>query len=375
VRGKSNTKDNSCKNKNGTDENIVDSEIVKSVDVDDEKAANSTSSGQKAVNDTSAIKKILRGIFGGKKIASDAESSTIDRKAMKDADIALNSEAIADDDATFGSQTIVGDDTACSSEQDTTLDKRAKVIKIAKITFTSLLAIFCVVVVIFSIFSVFAKSKDKTFFGSYIYIVLTDSMEKTDFASGDLIFVKKIDPNKLRSGKEKLEVGDIISFESQNPDSMGETVTHKIREITTDEEGFPGFITYGTTLDKNDGEVVTYPFVKGRYVGKLAGAGDFLIFMQSTTGYFVCVFLPFFLLLAWEAFTIIKAIRRRRLMIESEKEEANQLLIRKAEEDKALLEMQNEELAAERKKLAEEKRLLEQQLAALAKAKENDKKK
>ena len=55
---------------------------------------------------------------------------------------------------------------------------------------------------------------DTGLFGFRMYIVLSDSMKKTDFDAGDLIFVKEVDP-------ESLEKDDIITFISQDKDSFG----------------------------------------------------------------------------------------------------------------------------------------------------------
>ena len=49
-----------------------------------------------------------------------------------------------------------------------------------------------------------------------------------------------------------LQAGDIITFQSTNPASYGESITHKIRALTTDASGNPGFITYGTTTGVDD---------------------------------------------------------------------------------------------------------------------------
>ena len=50
-----------------------------------------------------------------------------------------------------------------------------------------------------------------------------------------------------------LQPGDIIAFTSQDSANFGETVTHKIRSLTTDADGQPAFITYGTTTDTDGG--------------------------------------------------------------------------------------------------------------------------
>lgn len=69
-------------------------------------------------------------------------------------------------------------------------------------------------------------------------------MSATDFDAGDLVLVKEVDPATLQAG-------DIIAYQSTNTENYGEVVTHKIRELTTDANGNPGFITYGTTTNQN----------------------------------------------------------------------------------------------------------------------------
>ena len=112
---------------------------------------------------------------------------------------------------------------------------------------------------IFTIISVTTFNRnDRHLFGYRAYVVTSDSMSKTDFDAGDLILVKEVDPATLKEG-------DIITYMSQNPESFGETITHKVRSLTTDANGNPGFITYGTTTDTDDATIVTYPYVLGRY--------------------------------------------------------------------------------------------------------------
>ena len=53
---------------------------------------------------------------------------------------------------------------------------------------------------------------DRDLFGYRCYIVVSDSMSKTDFNAGDLILVKEVDPTTL-------QVGDIISYQSQNAEN------------------------------------------------------------------------------------------------------------------------------------------------------------
>ena len=157
--------------------------------------------------------------------------------------------------------------------------------------FTWFVVALAVCMMIFTVVSVNSFDRnDRSIFGYKMFIVLSDSMSKTDFDAGDLVLIKEVDPATL-------QVGDIIAYQSTNTENYGEVVTHKIRDLTTDAQGNPGFITYGTTTDTNDENIVTYSFVLGKYQTKLPGVGKFFQFLKTTPGYIVCIFLPFLLLI------------------------------------------------------------------------------
>ena len=143
----------------------------------------------------------------------------------------------------------------------------------------------------------------RSVFGYSAFIVLSDSMKATDFDAGDLVIIKQTDPSTLKEG-------DIISFQSPDESNYGEIVTHKIREVTTDDEGHPGFITYGTTTDSNDQGIVTYNLVIGKYQGHIPKVGTFFNFLKSVPGYFICIFTPFFILILVQARNSIKLFRK-----------------------------------------------------------------
>ncbi|MBR5499909.1 MAG: signal peptidase I [Clostridia bacterium] len=214
------------------------------------------------------------------------------------------------------------------------MKKALNVIKKILVWFVVAVAIL---MMIFTIISVRTFNRnDRNLFGYRIYIVNTDSMSATDFDAGDLIFVKETDPSKLKEG-------DIISFVSQNTESFGETITHKIRKKTTDAEGHKGFVTYGTTTNTDDTTIVTYPYVLGKYQARIPALGHFFNFLKTTPGYFTCIFLPFMLIIIYEAirfFTLFRrykaeqlaAVQAEREQIEAERAENARML----EELKAL---------------------------------------
>ena len=157
---------------------------------------------------------------------------------------------------------------------------------------------------IFTVISVNTFNRnDRSILGYKAYIVNTDSMSKTDFKAGDLILVKETDPSTLKAG-------DIITYMSQNSESFGETITHKIRKVTTDSRGNPGFITYSTTTDQDDDTIVTYMYVLGKYEKTIPDIGTFFNFMKTPQGYILCIFVPFMLLIIYQAVNFVMVFRR-----------------------------------------------------------------
>lgn len=179
-----------------------------------------------------------------------------------------------------------------------------KAMKILKNIFVWLFVALAMCMMVFTIVSVstFDRS-DRDLFGYKAFIVLSDSMSKTNFSAGDLVLVKEVDPSTLKEG-------DIIAYTSQNTANYGETVTHKIRRFTTAANGEPGFVTYGTTTDTDDETVVTYPYVLGKYSSHIPKVGSFFMFLKTTPGYIVFILVPFLLLIVLEGIRYIRLFKK-----------------------------------------------------------------
>ena len=220
-----------------------------------------------------------------------------------------------------------------------------KVLKIIRSIFVWLMVALAVFMMIFTIVSVSTFDRaDRNLFGYKAFIVLSDSMSKTDFSSGDLVLVKEVDPSTLKEG-------DIIAYTSQNTSNYGETVTHKIRKLTTDANGEPGFVTYGTTTDMDDETVVTYPYVLGKYSSHIPQVGTFFQFLKSTPGYIVCILIPFLLLILLEGIRCIRLFRKYK------------------EEQQAELQAERDKIEADR---AETQRMMQELLQLKAQMAQND---
>lgn len=220
-----------------------------------------------------------------------------------------------------------------------------KALNIIKTTFVWLLVLLAVTMMIFTVISCTTFNRnDRSLLGYKMYIVNSDSMAATDFKAGALILVKEVDPSTLKEG-------DIITFMSQDTDSFGETITHKIRQVTTDAEGNPGFITYGTTTGTDDETIVTYPYVLGQYQSQIPGLGTFFNFLKTTPGYFVCIFTPFMLIILYEGIKFFNLFRRyKKEQMEAMQAEREQIEAEKLENAKML-----EELKALKAQLEEQR--------------------
>ena len=205
-----------------------------------------------------------------------------------------------------------------------------KALRIIKNIFTGLMVTLAIVMMLFTMVSIIFTSTDKSILGYKAYIVLSDSMSKTDFDAGDLIIVKEVDSSTLQEG-------DIIAYISQNSESYGEVITHKIRSLTNNNNNEPGFITYGTTTDSNDSTIVTYPYVLGKYSFHIPKLGTFFNYLKTTPGYITCILIPFLTLIIIEIINSIHLFNKYKLEQRKEIEKEKQDIEKQKQETMAML--------------------------------------
>lgn len=242
--------------------------------------------------------------------------------------------------------------------------KAKKVVQIVKNVTVWIVGIFAVLMMAFTIISstTFDRS-NRQIFGYQVLTVLSDSMKATDFEAGDLIFIKEVDPKTLQEG-------DIITYQSLNTENFGEVVTHKIRVITTDAEGQPGFITYGTTTGVDDEKVVVYSQVLGKYQGKIPKLGYFFSFLKTTPGYIVCILLPFLVLIIIQGMNGVIIFKRYKAEQMAAINDEHMRQKQELEEERQRLELQQ----AESKRMLEELAKLKEQLSIEQASKQNSNK-
>ena len=175
-------------------------------------------------------------------------------------------------------------------------------------------------------------------FGNNIpMIVLTESMED-EIMAGDFIVVKTCEAKDVKEG-------DVISFIDPAMDGTKIT-THRVTKVTVNDDGS---IEWETKGDNNIiGDTLKVP--EGNLVGRWEGfripfLGRLAIFMQTTPGLIICVFVPILLVIGYD-------VLRRRKNEQSNKQDTDALLaelqaLRAEKEAKAKAEENIEEVKAE----------------------------
>ena len=145
-------------------------------------------------------------------------------------------------------------------------------------------------------------------FGGYIPLIVTTKSMQQVIPAGSLIICREADP-------QSIEAGNIISF--FDPESRSSSVvTHEVARLeyatdpVTGEVYTVSYRTKGTNNDIEDRLSVPTENLVGVYADVcIPGLGSVLLFMQSTTGMLLCLFIPIAAILGYEFMRRKKAER------------------------------------------------------------------
>ncbi len=168
-----------------------------------------------------------------------------------------------------------------------------------KIFFIGLILIICFIILCMT------QGKHPKFFGYQIFRVLTSSMQPA-IDESTCIITKEVP-------QEELEVGDIITFISEDPDIYGFYNTHRIYEII-EEDGKIQYVTKGDANPIPDENLVSYSNIAGEMVCEMPGGriiGQIFIALSDSKVYFLVVMLPLVLVLLSYFWQIIGFITHR----------------------------------------------------------------
>lgn len=170
-----------------------------------------------------------------------------------------------------------------------------KAIRGAGIAVCGLLVLVLVVNVTIIVKSYIYPDRVPDFLGYKPFIVLSGSMEPA-IQAGDLIITKVIEA-------EKVAEGDIIAFQAEK----NTIVTHRVTDVRT-EEGL-SFLTKGDANTGADAKAVGVGELEGIYLCRLAGVGNFAMFLQTPLGMLLFVITPLCLFILYD---VVSRNRRSR---------------------------------------------------------------
>ncbi len=139
-------------------------------------------------------------------------------------------------------------------------------------------------------------------FGIKIFCIISGSMEP-NISINDLVIIKEVPQNEINSK-------DIISFTVN-----GETITHRIENISTDESGDLVYTTKGDANNIEDADTIKFEDIEGKYIGKIPKIGKIILVLKSKTTLGI-VLLVLILLYIFEQKSNEKKIKRSNERIE-----------------------------------------------------------
>ena len=214
-------------------------------------------------------------------------------------------------------------------EESGKLEKLSRGFNVFLSVFTALMVGFIAYIMVCS-----AKGKPVNVFGRSLLTVVTGSMEPS-LHTGDYIYVKKVPADEL-------EVGDVITFRSEEGDVSGKLVTHRIIEITPEGD----FVTKGDANTIADSKRIRQDQIIGKYTGKAKFFKWINSFADRRKLLLILVIIPMTLIALYEVRTISKLGETVREKQEADSENMEKLMREAIDKEKERL--AREEASAEK---------------------------
>lgn len=182
-----------------------------------------------------------------------------------------------------------------------------------------LLILILVIAIVITVMTFTSKNSDTgigNVFGYTPFSIQSDSMSPT-FKSGDLIIAKEV------KNVNDLKPGDVITYSTVLTDENGRSIrgfnTHRIIDIEYNKDNtIYAFVTKGDGINTEDNTLVLPDEVIAKQVNSgmdengnykeglmIANFGMALNFLQSRTGFMICIIIPLALFFIWQIYKLI----------------------------------------------------------------------
>lgn len=194
------------------------------------------------------------------------------------------------------------------------MNQKAK--KITKIVVNVLLWIFLILSLLMTILAFSAQASNAGYpkLGkTCLLTVLSESMDGPDgFKKGDLIVCRALDENE----KKNLQVGDVVTFYADLQGVGTKALnTHRIIERNVDASGNVTYVTQGDNREVSfvPDSPIGVNEIEAVWTGKrIRGLGSVIQFLQSSTGFLICIVLPLAAFFIYELVIMIQTINKMR---------------------------------------------------------------
>lgn len=164
-----------------------------------------------------------------------------------------------------------------------------------------------------------------------LYTIISPSMTP-NINVWDVIVAKKV--NK----PSDIKVGDVITFISTSSISRGMTITHRVIEVTSDENG----VAYKTKGDNNlspDSAPAKYDNVIGKVILRIPQLGKVQDFLASKGGWLIAIVIPALFIIVSDILKIFKlaGVKNKIEKINETEKQSKKEKIRKEEQRKEIL--------------------------------------
>lgn len=185
-------------------------------------------------------------------------------------------------------------------EEDRNIKKKKMfklIIKIFNIFFLTIVSIFLICLLFYVISGKIAEKKGTNPLFSF-YTIISSSMEPS-LNVYDVVLVKKINTNKLRTG-------DIITFYSTNSYFGDTPITHRI--VKKDDTEKNSFIVKGDNNQSEDKDKVKSNNIIGKVILVIPSLGKLQFFLASKKGFVFAIIIPALIIITYDIYKIINVI-------------------------------------------------------------------
>lgn len=132
-----------------------------------------------------------------------------------------------------------------------------------------------------------------------LYTIVSPSMTPNIKVYDVVVDVKVKNP-------EDIEIGDVITFNSNNPNLVGKTITHRVIAITKDKDGNYLYQTKGDANLIEDDNPVPYNLIVGKVAMRIPQLGRVQFILASSMGWLILILIPALYVIIKDIVNLIK---------------------------------------------------------------------